>query len=292
MGREKRHRTALFSALKGIAALFSTMAPLMHLPADSEQEVALIPSICSIFICLVVDTDGEKFPGNTMEGIPGGGRTDLETYRATWGWMPAKTVLRDSSLMDTQLCGLEPLCGENGRSQCDRQSLLWTMMAMGACWARPVHRRHCCEGLHMQRAHLCMRMVTMILVLSHLFLVCIYDVHMSQCICGGQRPTWGAGPFLPPCWRQAFLLSTVFTRLAHLEASRASPVSISHLANGTLGPQKHTALHSPTAAFCMDSEVANSSLPLWSKPFTHWAIFSDYHLIFNIKNKDPWNVKQ
>lgn len=103
MGREKRHRTALFSALKGIAALFSTTAPLMHIPADSEQEVALIPSICSIFICLVVDTDGEKFPGSTMEGIPGGGRTDLEIYRATWGWMPAKTVLRDSSLMDTRL---------------------------------------------------------------------------------------------------------------------------------------------------------------------------------------------
>lgn len=80
MGREKRHRTALFSALKGIAALFSTTAPLMHIPADSEQEVALIPSICSIFICLVVDTGGEKFPGNTMEGIPGGGRTDLEIH--------------------------------------------------------------------------------------------------------------------------------------------------------------------------------------------------------------------
>lgn len=45
----------------------------------------------------------EKFPGNTVEGIPGGGRTDLKTYRATWGWMPAKTVLRDLSLMDTQL---------------------------------------------------------------------------------------------------------------------------------------------------------------------------------------------
>lgn len=83
MGREKRHRTVLFSALKGMAALLSTMAPLMHIPANNEQEVALIPSICSIFICLVIDTDGEKFPGNTMEGIPGGGRTDLETYRAT-----------------------------------------------------------------------------------------------------------------------------------------------------------------------------------------------------------------
>lgn len=288
MGRGKRHRTVLFWALKGIAALFSTTAPLMHIPADSEQEVALIPSICSIFICLVEDTDEEKFPGNTVEGIPGGGRTDLETYRATWGWMPAKTVLRDS-LLWVHNCGLETLCGEDGRSQCNRQSRLWTMVAMGACSVRPVHRRYCCEELHTQRAHLCMKMLTMILFLSHLFLVCIYDVHVSQCICGGQRPTWGAGPLLPPCWRQAFLLSTVFTRLAHLEASRASSISISHLANGALGPEKHTVLHS---CFCMHSEDPNSSLLLWSKPFTHWAIFSAYHLIFNSKNKDPWNVKQ
>lgn len=133
------------------------------------------------------------------------------------------------------------------------------MVAMGACSVRPVHRRYCCEELHTQRAHLCMKMLTMILFLSHLFLVCIYDVHVSQCICGGQRPTWGAGPPLPPCWRQAFLLSTVFTRLAHLEASRASSISISHLANGALGPEKHTVLHS---CFCMHSEDPNSSLLL------------------------------
>lgn len=57
MGRGKRHRAVLFSALKGITALFSTTVPLMHIPADSEQEVALISSICSIFIFLVEDTD-------------------------------------------------------------------------------------------------------------------------------------------------------------------------------------------------------------------------------------------
>lgn len=92
------------------------------------------------------------------------------------------------------------------------------MVAMGACSVRTVRRRHCCEELHVQRARLCTRMLTMILFLSHLFLVCIYDVQVSQCIYGGQRPTWRAGPLLLPCWRQAFLLSTVFTRLAHLEA--------------------------------------------------------------------------
>lgn len=140
------------------------------------------------------------------------------------------------------------------------------MVATGACSVRTVRRRHCCEELHVQRARLCTRMLTMILFLSHLFLVCIYDVQVSQCIYGGQRPTWGAGPLLLPCWRQAFLLSTVFTRLAHLEASRASPTSISHLANGALGPEKHTVLHSPTAAFAWTPRSQTHPYPCEANP--------------------------
>lgn len=92
MGQEPRAKSwaeergtgqSCFQLLKESPHCSPQRAPLMHIPADSEQEVALIPSICSVFICLVEDTDEEKFPGNTVEGIPGGGRTDLETYRAT-----------------------------------------------------------------------------------------------------------------------------------------------------------------------------------------------------------------
>lgn len=66
----KRYRAILFSASKGISTLVPVTAPLKHVSADSELELTSTPSICCIFICLVTDIDGEKFPGNTMEGVP------------------------------------------------------------------------------------------------------------------------------------------------------------------------------------------------------------------------------
>lgn len=63
----------------------------------------------------------------------------------------------------------------------------------------------------------------------------------SECVCGGQKTTWGVGHCPLPCLVQnlcltLYLPATILIRLAGLK-TEDSPVSTYHLAVGVLGLQ-------------------------------------------------------
>lgn len=114
------------------------------------------------------------------------------------------------------------------------------MLALGLGLRRPVLRKHCSEEFHMWHAHDDSYQD----FISNLFFspVCVYNVHVLPCLSGGQRLTSGIGPYLPSTLFEASPLVLCCTHQATWPGSVQTSLSISHLAQGTQGPQMHTIL--------------------------------------------------
>lgn len=154
----KRYRAILFSASKGISTLVPVTAPLKHVSADSELELTS-PLVFAVFLSVWWQTLMERnFQETQWKGFLGGGRTDLERSRVTWGWTPAKTGLRDSAPVTVRDVEHMPVGwrlwgGKWGDLDTTGKAASEAVVALGLVALRPVPWRHCSEATRSR--HVC-----------------------------------------------------------------------------------------------------------------------------------------